>query len=80
LQCSSRPLTGQGDRLIERAIPGHDATPRQNRGFKSGRSDSFRTACILATCQRSGLGFRGGPGFGPASRHQTASAALPESP
>ena len=62
-QCSSRPLTGQGDRLIERAIPGHDATPRQNRGFKSGRSDSFRTACILATCQPSGLVFRDGRRF-----------------
>ena len=50
-QCSSRPLTGQRHGLIKRTIPGHDATPRQNRGFKSGRSDSFRTACILATCQ-----------------------------
>ena len=42
-QCSCRPLTGQGDRLIERAFPGHDATPRQNRDSnRGGRIRSVR--------------------------------------
>ena len=50
-QCSSRPLTGQGDRLIERAFPGHDATPRQNRDSnRGGRIRSVQHPSLPLAC------------------------------